>query len=111
VPTDAEWTTLTTYLGGESVAGGKMKSVSALWNPGYPNVDATNNSGFSGLPGGSRDNFGGFHDISNYGSWWSSSESSSNSVWYRSLSRSGPEVARYDVDKSYGFSVRCLRNY
>ncbi|MFN6072835.1 MAG: fibrobacter succinogenes major paralogous domain-containing protein, partial [Bacteroidota bacterium] len=51
VPTDAEWTTLTTELGGESVAGGKMKSIgTAYWNS--PNTGATNESGFSALPGG-----------------------------------------------------------
>jgi uncharacterized protein (TIGR02145 family) len=49
-PSDDEWTILTTYLGGDTVAGGKMKSVSALWSS--TNVDATNTSGFSGLPGG-----------------------------------------------------------
>jgi uncharacterized protein (TIGR02145 family) len=88
VPTDAEWTTLTTYLGGELVAGGKMKSVSALWDS--PNTDATNNSGFSGLPGGVRDDINGafsFLGGSGYGGgyFWSSSQSTSIMAWYRDL--------------------------
>jgi uncharacterized protein (TIGR02145 family) len=53
VPTDAEWTVLTDYLGGESVAGGKMKTTgTSLWNS--PNQGATNSSGFSAVPGGNR---------------------------------------------------------
>jgi len=52
-PTDAEWTSLITYLGGDAIAGGKMKSTgTTLWTD--PNEGATNESGFTGLPGGSR---------------------------------------------------------
>jgi uncharacterized protein (TIGR02145 family) len=84
VPTDAEWTILTTYLGGESVAGGKMKSVgTAYWND--PNTGATNESGFSVLPGGYRSNDGSFVSIRNYAFFWSATESGSNFAWYRSL--------------------------
>ena len=57
VPTDAEWTVLIDYLGGETVAGSKMKEVGTTsWN--IPNTDATNTSLFSALPGGSRGSFG-----------------------------------------------------
>ena len=67
VPTDAEWTILTDYLGGLSVAGGKLKSTgdntagTGLWN--FPNTGADNTSGFSALPGGFRYSFGSFNDI------------------------------------------------
>ncbi len=71
VPSDGEWTTLTTFLGGESVAGGKMKATT-LWNS--PNTGATNSSGFTGLPGGIRNRFGSIFDIGFNGNWWSSSE-------------------------------------
>jgi uncharacterized protein (TIGR02145 family) len=58
IPSDAEWTTLTTFLGGEGVAGGKMKERGIThWI--YPNTDATNSSGFTGLPGGVRYFLGG----------------------------------------------------
>jgi uncharacterized protein (TIGR02145 family) len=108
-PTDAEWTTLTTYLGGESVAGGKMKSASALW--GSPNTDATNSSGYKGLPGGHRVISGGFNSVGYYGVWWTSTEGGGDDAWYRYLHYSDPGVNRdYDYKES-GFSVRCLRNY
>ena len=72
VPSDAEWSTLTDFLGGESVAGGKMKSTgTSLWQS--PNTVATNESGFTGLPGGARSFIGDF-DIGDFGFWWSSSE-------------------------------------
>jgi uncharacterized protein (TIGR02145 family) len=73
VPSDNEWTILTDYLGGESVAGGKMKSVgTAYWNS--PNTGATNESGFTGLPGGYRSNGGQFFDVGGRGYWWSSTQ-------------------------------------
>ncbi|HNS47172.1 MAG TPA: fibrobacter succinogenes major paralogous domain-containing protein [Bacteroidales bacterium] len=107
-PTDAEWTAFTTYLGGESVAGGKMKSVSALWNS--PNTDATNSSRFSGLPGGGRSSSGYFDVIGFYGHWWTSSEIDIYYAWVRTLFYYGPEVYRLNYDKVLGFSVRCLRD-
>jgi uncharacterized protein (TIGR02145 family) len=62
VPTDAEWTTLTTYLGGSDVAGSKMKTIgNGYWND--PNTGAINSSGFSVLPGGYRSNVGSFNGI------------------------------------------------
>jgi uncharacterized protein (TIGR02145 family) len=108
VPTDAEWTTLTTFLGGETVAGGKMKATT-LWNS--PNTVATNISGFTGLPGGYRVYFDGtFSNVGVYGYWWSSSEANTTSAWNRNLNAySGYAYINYN-DKSYGFSVRCLRD-
>ena len=71
IPSKAEWTTITTFLGGENVAGGKMKATGlSLWNS--PNFGATNESGFSGLPGDTRyNNIGMFGDIGSFGIWWS----------------------------------------
>ena len=70
VPTDAEWTTLTTYLGSESIAGGKLKETgSTHWRS--PNAGATNESGFTTLPGGHRDINGTFRSIGDDGFWWS----------------------------------------
>jgi uncharacterized protein (TIGR02145 family) len=108
IPTDAEWTTLTTTLGGESVAGGAMKATT-LWNS--PNTVATNISGFTGLPGGYRVYFNGtFSNVGVYGYWWSSSEADTTSAWNRNLfAYSGYAYINYN-DKSYGFSVRCLRD-
>ncbi len=109
VPTDAEWTVLTDYLGGESVAGGKMKEVgTASWN--IPNTEATNTSLFSALPGGYRFLNGNYGDIGNLGYWWSSSEYSPNSAWGRVLNFSNGSAGRVNLNKGGGFSVRCLRD-
>ena len=109
VPKDAEWTILTDYLGGEIVAGGKMKEVGTTsWIS--PNTDATNTSLFSALPGGFRFYNLFFSNVGNDGFWWSSTEGSTDYAWYRNL-RSVNGVAISDgIGKSAGFSVRCLRD-
>ena len=107
VPSDAEWTTLETNLGGSSVAGGKMKSTTG-WNS--PNTGATNESGFTGLPGGARSNDGTYSNIGSYGYWWSSTENYSSDAWYRGLGYYGSSVFRSYYNKRYGFSVRCVRD-
>jgi len=109
VPSDTEWTMLTDYLGGTSIAGGKMKETGTThWIS--PNTGATNESGFTGLPGGRRNTNGGFLFIGNYGYWWSKSESSSSDAWYRYLDYLDGSVFRFNFDKRYGFSVRCVRD-
>ena len=106
IPTDAEWTTLTNYLGGETIAGAKMKSKTGWENDG----NGTNSSAFAGLPGGYRYYFGYFNGIGVFGNWWSSSESSTSSAWSRDLSYGDGDVNRNDANKQNGFSVRCLRD-
>jgi uncharacterized protein (TIGR02145 family) len=108
VPTDAEWTTLTDYLGGVSVAGGKMKSTSSLWNS--PNTGADNTSGFTALPGGYRNNDGSFHSISYNAFFWSATENGSSNAWYRFLYEFIGNVSRINSNRSVGASVRCLRD-
>jgi len=108
VPSSSEWTTLTTYLGGISVAGGKMKATINLWSS--PNTNATNSSYFSGLPGGCRDNTGLYKNISTNGYWWSSTESSSSNAWFRVLNYNNASVTESNSLKQNGFSVRCLRD-
>ena len=110
VPADAEYTLLQDYLGGESIAGGKMKSTGTqYWLS--PNTDATNESGFSGLPGGYRNGGGVFNDIGNLGYWWSSTVFGQTNPWTRFLSRdTGSVYMDYSNPKPYGFSVRCLRD-
>ena len=109
IPSDAEWTTLTTYLGGESIAGGKMKATgTSLWLS--PNTAATNSSGFTGLPGGLRSYNGTFWNIGHASDWWSSSEDGTARAMLRFLD-SDFGIAYGDIDeKEYGFSVRCLRD-
>jgi len=114
VPTDAEWTTLTIYLGGETVAGGQMKSTgtielgTGLWY--RPNTDATNKSGFTAVPAGYRDYLGTFNRIGMTGEWWSSSEDDTGYAWSRYLEYDYSDVTRGATGKNRGFSVRCVRN-
>ena len=105
VPTDAEWTTLTDHLG-LSVAGLKMKS-SASDSPSW---NGTNSSGFSALPGGLRSSVNGdFGNVGLLGYWWSSSPQSSD-AWFRQVSSFSDYVNKYDDNRYYGFSVRCVRD-
>ncbi|PIS27806.1 MAG: hypothetical protein COT43_08625 [Candidatus Marinimicrobia bacterium CG08_land_8_20_14_0_20_45_22] len=108
VPTDAEWQTLVDYLGGESVAVGKMKEMGTThWQT--PNTGATNESGFLALPGGYRYGSGACGYVGGSGYWWSAAESSSYGAWGRGLSCNGSSVARgYYDGKQGGFSVRCV---
>ena len=109
IPSDAEWSVLTDYLGGYNIAGSKMKSVGTqYWRS--PNEGATNKSGFSGLPGGYRNYDGTSYSIGEFGYWWSSSEYHSTSAWDRSLSYYYGGVYRSYSSQAYGFSVRCLRD-
>jgi uncharacterized protein (TIGR02145 family) len=108
VPSDAEWTILENFLGGSSVAGGKMKSVSPLWAS--PNTGATNSSGFSGLPGGYRYDLGTYYYIGDSGFWWSSTQVSTSSAWNRYLYYNNGVVSRDYLTKRNGFSVRCVRD-
>jgi len=114
VPTDGEWTTLTDFLGGTGVAGGKMKSTGTIQaGPGLwqdPNTGATNESGFSGLPGGRRGNNGTFFSIGNVGYWRSSTENEATNAWTWTLFYFNDIVFRQYFNKEYGFSVRCLRD-
>ena len=101
IPSDEEFTQLTDFLGGESVAGGKMKD-DVQWN-------GSNSSGWTGLPGGLRFS-GDFYDFGNDGFWWSASGSGSYS-WVRGLNHSNDNVYRYNFSlQDDGVSVRCVRD-
>jgi uncharacterized protein (TIGR02145 family) len=120
VPSDADWTTLITCLGGNEVAGGKMKSVgtiedgTGLWLA--PNTDATNSSGFTGLPGGYRVGsiyvqYTDFDHIAINGLWWVSTGQPDGADFVELDNNTG-SIFRNDpsIFKTYGFSVRCLRD-
>lgn len=106
IPSDEDWTRLTDFLGGEDDAGTKMKSISGWEDDGE---EGTNESGFSGLPGGGRYNYGTFGDIGEFGVWWSSTEKDTNVAWTRNLNNSDGFVSRGFSDKRISLSVRCLR--
>ena len=106
IPSDLEWSLLTEYLGGEGIAGQKMKSTSGWANGG----NGDNSSLFNGLPGGYCSSNGDFFDITELGSFWSSSENSSSDAWLRYLYNDNTRVYRGANYKYYGLSVRCLRD-
>jgi len=112
VATDAEWTTLINYLGGESMAAGKLKEAGiANWLA--PNAGSTNESGFTALAGGERDPFGGFDSLGDTGYWWSTTENTNvapSEVWFRYMSYRNNKVYHFYDDKRYGFSVRCMKD-
>jgi uncharacterized protein (TIGR02145 family) len=109
VPTDPEWTILTDFLGGESGAGGRLKETGTIhWNS--PNAGATNESGFTALPGGYRHYDGGFYSIGSDGMWWSATESPGNFAYYRYLFSGAQNMRSYDGSQRNGYSVRCLRD-
>ena len=103
VPTDLEWTEMTSSLGSEEFAGNMMKAkYGDAW-------DGTNLSGFSGLPGGIRDSNGFFFGAEYYGYWWSFSPNGS-SAWNRNLVSYNEDVSRDSNFQRSGFSVRCVRD-
>ena len=106
VPSDAEWTVLTEFLGGEYVAGEKLKSTSGWANGG----NGDNSSGFNGLPGGYCVWDGKFYDITVFGYFWSSSENVTGFAWLRYLNSDLPVVLRNKFSKDDGLSVRCIKD-
>ena len=107
IPSDAEWTNLSAYLGGG--AGTKMKSTSGWYNSG----NGTNSTGFSGLPGGSRHPFNGqFYAIDESGNWWSFTESKydTENASYHILDRASGILDKSNGNKHSGYSVRCIKD-
>lgn len=107
VPTDAEWTILSNYLGAN--AGGKMKEIGIV-NWIETNPETTNSSFFTGLPAGMRLSDGTFYFMGDYGYWWSATSIDSNVAWNRSLAYNSNFVCRSYDDKNYGFSVRFIKD-
>jgi uncharacterized protein (TIGR02145 family) len=103
IPSDEEWDQLIANLG-EEEAGAKIKARKG-WKM---NGKATNQSGFSGLPGGYRYNVGAFLYAGNNGCFWSSTESKKNKAWGRTLSHNMSDIGRDDGSLGSGLSVRCV---
>jgi uncharacterized protein (TIGR02145 family) len=115
VPSDAEWTILTDFHGGELVAGGNMKTVgtieaaTGMWYD--PNTGATNEFGFSGLPGGARfDGHFNLDYIGHLGYWYSSTSAGATDAWGRQLNYNQGDAYRGDWGVTPGFSVRCVKD-
>ncbi|RLD77452.1 MAG: hypothetical protein DRJ10_11905, partial [Bacteroidetes bacterium] len=124
IPSDAEWTELTNYLtnngygyegSGDDIA--KSMAATSGWSshatPGYVGNDqaSNNSSGFSALPGGQRgEEYGFFKNVGDYAFFWSATENWNNFAWYRALYYNYSDEAWYNIYKSKGYSVRCLKD-
>jgi uncharacterized protein (TIGR02145 family) len=109
IPTDDEWSILAEYLGGSDVAGGKLKETGTThWKS--PNTGATNETGFTALPGGYRFFAGESDAIGGTGFWWSSTEQNSIIAWSRLMYALEGVIGRDRYYKKYGMSVRCVRD-
>ncbi len=111
VPNESQWETLTRYLDGRNVAGGKMKEIGVapdgLWND--TNEGATNESGFSGIPGGYRSTGGSYYSIGDEGYWWSATSSSEQYAYVRTLRNLHTWLVGFVYYKISGHSVRCIQ--
>ncbi len=110
IPTDAEWATVGTSLGGNSVAGGKMKATgTTYWAS--PNTGATNQAGFGGLGGGFRNSDGNFYNILTDGYYWSATSSSTTDALFRYLNSGNANLNTYSgLSKKIGYTIRCVKD-
>lgn len=109
VATDSNWITLVEYLGGSTVAGGKLKEIgTSHWMT--PNSSATDEFGFSALPGGMRYDQGDFYNIQYVGYWWTSTNNFSTKAWMRSMNYNQSNITKSSNEKNYGHSVRCVKD-
>ncbi|HEX2937233.1 MAG TPA: FISUMP domain-containing protein, partial [Bacteroidales bacterium] len=118
VSTNTEWATLITYLGGSTVAGGKLKEAgTSHWDA--PNTNATNESGFTALPGGGRsvyfigsdlsDHYGDYISIGDEGLWWTYTNTN-KAIYQNMYSESNGVITEDNATEGVGFSVRCVKD-
>jgi uncharacterized protein (TIGR02145 family) len=105
LPSNTEWSLLSTYLGGNSVAGQKLKSTTN-WNN---SNTGTNASGFSAPGGGKRDT-GGIAFSGSYGYWWSATPNGPY-AWFVMIGNGSNGISTYNDYTYLGQSVRCVMNY
>jgi uncharacterized protein (TIGR02145 family) len=107
IPSYTEWNTLITFLGRWKGSGNLLKETGTVhWQS--PNDGATNESGFTALPGGDRDSSGSFYGIGYYNGWWSSTEKKTGNVWIMGIYSDGRNIERTADDIKSGYSVRCV---
>jgi uncharacterized protein (TIGR02145 family) len=105
LPTRQEWDDLIEEVG-KNVSGKRLKSKSRWKN----NGNGTDDYGFSALPGGYRYSDGNFNTAGNFGYWWTATEYGSGYAYNRYMHYDDDGVGENYGDKSYGFSVRCVRD-
>lgn len=107
VPSDAEWSILSAFLGGDLVAGSQIKSNSG-WNL---NGNGSDSVRFNAIPSGVR--YVGLSNFSTEGTsavWWSATEGDVTDAWFRKINYYHPSLLRYSTNKAHGFSIRCLKD-
>jgi uncharacterized protein (TIGR02145 family) len=111
IPTDDEWNVLAGFLGGITVAGGKMKEVGTI-NWLSPNNSATNLSLFTAVAGGYRNSDSRYLSVGNTAFWWTATEVSTSAehVWNRYISQSDSQISSFGGYKTAGYSVRCVKD-
>ena len=106
VATDADWTALANYVKNNS---GKLKEAGTVhWKS--PNTGATNETGFTALPGGLRYKDGVFSGLEYYGNFWTATQNGSNTAYYRGLGYNNTSIVRTTYDKHCGFLIRCVKD-
>jgi uncharacterized protein (TIGR02145 family) len=109
LPTNSDWDLLISNLGGDLNAGGKMKSKgTSYWKS--PNLGATNESYFNGLPGGNRNEFGDFNNLGISTFWWSANEFDFNNAWFYNINFNFGQIKKINYSKNFAYSVRCIKN-
>jgi uncharacterized protein (TIGR02145 family) len=108
VPTDADWVTLSQFLGGMDVAGGKVKTTGNTWDS--PNTGATNESGFNSRPGGLRTSSGIFSSVTDSSAYWTVSSASGINAWYWTQNNQDAKMGRTAGNLSTGCSIRLVKD-
>lgn len=103
IPSDDEWTAMINYLGGSVSSAMTLKAVNQL-----EEQDAK--PGFNGLPAGCRNHNGAFYGLGSYAYWWSATADADNTAWLRVLSYAYCDINFVTYDKTYGASIRCIKN-
>ncbi|MBN2682813.1 MAG: fibrobacter succinogenes major paralogous domain-containing protein [Bacteroidales bacterium] len=109
LPTNPEWGELVDYLGGMSVAGGKLKETGIVhWES--PNTGATDEVGFKALPSGFRDIQGDYLNLGKYAQFWTSTQFSTPEAAYVVIKYNGEDLDNYSADKLFVLAVRCVKD-
>jgi uncharacterized protein (TIGR02145 family) len=109
VATEEDWNVLIINQDGLMKAGGRLKAKGTVnWK--IPNTDATNETGFTALPGGYRSFEGAFNYLGVSGYWWTSTPYNETSIVFWSLRFRSGAIYKYRGEKVCGFSVRCIKN-
>jgi len=110
LPTDAEWTTMTNFIGGTTGGGFKLKATTSWNNNNGASGNGIDSFGFSVLAAGNRYIDSTFGDVGNSGLFWTATANTASNALYRHFLHNNVDLARYNADKAHSFSVRCVKD-